>query len=93
MAHPVAAFKLGRLAGREVVHADDTFHSDVGCQLQLELCDEPEGGELTILHVYLWYDGDESVVTDQRSFQGKLTMTTASMSLHCDVATQPPENR
>lgn len=26
VAHPVAAFKLGRLAGREVVHADDTFH-------------------------------------------------------------------
>lgn len=93
VAHPVAAFKLGRLAGREFIHADDTFHSDVVCQLWLELCDEPEGGGLTTLHVYLWHDGDESVVTDQRSFQGKLTMTSASLSLHCDVAMQPPENR
>lgn len=31
VAHPVAAFKLGRLSGREVAHADDTFHSDVDC--------------------------------------------------------------
>lgn len=93
VAHPVAAFQLGRLAGRDVVHTDDTFHSDVDCQLWLELGDEAEGRGLTFLHVYLWHDGDESVVTDQRSFQGKLTMTSASMSLHCDVATQPPENR
>ena len=33
VAHPVAAFELGRLAGREVVHADDTFHSGADCQL------------------------------------------------------------
>ena len=93
VAHPVAAFKLGRLAGREVVHADDTFHTKVDCQLRLEPCETPEGRGLTSLHVFLWHGGDESVVTDQKSFQGKLTMTSASLSLHCDVATGPPENR
>lgn len=93
VAHPVAAFKLGRLAGWEVVHADDTFHSDVDCQLWPGLYEGSEGRRLTFLQVYLWHDGDESVVTNQRSFQGKLTMTSASLSLHCDVATQPPENR
>jgi hypothetical protein len=93
VAHPVAAFKLGRLPGGEVVPADDTFHSKVDCQLWPDLYDGAAGSGLTLLHVYLWHGGDESVVTNQRSFQGKLTMTSASLSLHCDVATQPPENR
>jgi hypothetical protein len=93
VAHPVAAFKLGRLAGREFIHADNTFRSNAGCQLWPELHDRMGGVGLTLSRVYLWHAGDESVVTDQRSFQKKLTMTSASLSLHCDVATQPPENR